>query len=697
MTRIRFLLFVISFTILSILPHRLYAQDPPIVWGEIPRANLEMKTYPADTNASALILCDYGVSTVDQNYDIVFTRIMRIKILTTKGIEWGTHSVQLLTKKHYESINGIEGVTYSLDEHNEIVKTVLEKQDIYEEAVDADITRYSFTLPLLKPGCVVEFRYSIVAQNLWFIRNWYFQYSEPALWSEYRIHSLKTVGFMTVFNKNQPFAITEDVDEKCPEVTLSMTKAGTSELPCYRFRLAMKDIPALREEPFTTTMNDYRSKVNVQLTGWANLYSGVHMIMTDWKKLIDEMMDNTYFGDRIDDTRKVRKQTDAVVAGLTSPEEKLAAIYHWVATSVVCSGKNRLYADNEVNDVLESKTGTNAEITFLLLSMLKSGGIKADPVILSTRDNGKIQDTYPIESQFNYVLAQVTIGSQIFWLDATDPERPMGLLPAEVLNVKGLVVNSDSIKWVRLSTQQRAVESSISSLKVHEDGSISGTIDDSYAEYGGLFVRQSLQQKKNLEVAKEKFNPEASGITIDSVSVTGKDSIDQPIRLIASISSPSYALKNGDLIYLNPQITDRLAENPFKSKERKFPVDYGYPRVSTFVTNITIPDSFEVLERVSDKSISLAGNAAVYTRRVDVAGREIHLLSKVEIRKSEIPPGDYSSLREFYTRVVAAESEQFVLSRIKKVPVSAPADSLNQSMVPDHKAAKKAQKKGKLP
>ena len=127
-------------------------------------------------------------------------------------------------------------------------------------------------------------------------------------------------------------------------------------------------------------------------------------------------------------------------------------------------------------------------------------------------------------------------------------------------------------------------------------------------------------------------------------------------------------------------------------------MDYGFPRLSTFVTNITIPDSFEVLEKVSDKSISLAGNAAVYTRRVETAGREIHLFSKVEIRKSEISPDDYVSLREFYTRVVAAESEQIVLSHIKKAPVSAPADSLNQSNVPDHKSAKKTvKKKGKQP
>ena len=698
MTRIRSFVAVISCMLLHIVPLRLYAQDPPIVWGEIPRADLEMKSYPPDTNASALILCDYGESSIDAHHDLTFVRHMRIKILTEKGYESGTEFINLYTKEHFERIHDIEGTTYSLDEHHDVVKTELESKDIFSEEVKSGWTRYRFTLPSLKVGCVIEFRYKIMTEYLGLIQDWRFQYAEPARWSEYRIYSPQNIGYMTVFTKNQPFEVKENVDVKCRYAIHSSLSYGNDELQCYKIRLAMKDVPALRDEPFTTTMDDYRSKVRVQLTGWATFQRGVKTFMTDWKQLVGDLLKSDYFGDKIDDTRKVRNQTNAIIAGLTSPETKMAAIYDWVSSSIVCSGRNSLEAERDVNDVLESKTGTNAEITFLLLSMFKSAGISADPVILSTRDNGKIQESYPIIDQFNYVLARVMIGTEEYLLDATDPERPMSLLPTKVLNVKGLVVNSDSMKWITLAARKKGTEASISTLELHEDGSISGTIDDSYSEYGGLEVRQSLQAKKNIDVAKEKFDTDVSGITIDSLSVSGKDSINRPIRLLASVSSPNYALKNGELIYLNPQVVHRLAENPFKSKERKFPVDYSYARVTNSIVTIVIPDSFDVIERVSEKSISVAGNAAVYTRRVDAAGRQIHVASKFEILKSEVSPDDYASLREFYTRVVAAESEQFVLSRVKKISVSAPADSLNQNAVPDHKASKKTEKKkGKQP
>lgn len=667
--------------------HRSYAQEAPLKWSEIPKADLEMTSYPADTNASALILCDYGESTIDKDYNLIFSRHMRVKILTMKGYDWGNHAIVLYTKKDNERIYDIEGATYSLDQHHETVKNELESKDIFEEKVDEDYTRYRFALPSLKIGSVIEFRYKILTQNFWFIHDWWFQYSEPARWSEYRIHSPQIIGFMTVIKKNQPFEVKENVDEKCQYSTHSSLSIGNDELQCYRIRLAMKDVPALRDEPFTTTMNDYRSKVDVQFSGWASIRTGVHEVMNDWKKLAGDLLKNDYFGDRIDDTRKVRNQTGAVISGLTTPAQKMAAIYHWVSSSVVWSGKKSLTAEHEVNDVLESKTGSSAEINFLLLSMLKSAGINGDPVILSTRDNGKIQDSYPIVSQFNYVLARITIDSQEYFLDATDPLRPMELLPANVLNVKGLVVNNDSMKWVTLATPKRSIVASAASMIIHGDGSLSGNIDDAYSEYEGLFVRQSLQKKKDIEVAKEKFETEASGISIDSLAIDGKDSISQELRIHSSISSPNYALKNGDLIYFNPQVLHRVSENPLKTKERKFPLDYSYVRNITSIINITLPDSFNVLERVTNKSISLAGDAAVYTRRVEVDERKIQIVSKFEIRKSEIRAENYDDLREFYTRVVAAESEQFVLSHIKKASLPA------KSNIPGQKSLKKGQKK----
>lgn len=134
-------LFIVSTAQLSL------AQEPPVKWGDIPMSDLQMKTLPSDTNASAYILCDYGNAQFDNNVEIVTERLMRIKIFNPKGYEWGTHSVSIYDDEYGETILDIEGVTYSLDEKGEVIKTRLRNSDIYEEKTGEKRITYKFALP----------------------------------------------------------------------------------------------------------------------------------------------------------------------------------------------------------------------------------------------------------------------------------------------------------------------------------------------------------------------------------------------------------------------------------------------------------------------------------------------------------------------------------------------------------------------
>ena len=71
--------------------NRTIAQEkpPPITWGKIPHEHLEMKSFPSDTNASVIILCDYGESKFNNEFNIVFDRHQKVKILNNKGYDWG--------------------------------------------------------------------------------------------------------------------------------------------------------------------------------------------------------------------------------------------------------------------------------------------------------------------------------------------------------------------------------------------------------------------------------------------------------------------------------------------------------------------------------------------------------------------------------------------------------------------------------
>jgi hypothetical protein len=104
-------------TILTIgfLAATIHAQDipPPIEWGKIDPHEVGMTTFPADTAATAVILCDYGESFINNDLNVEYHHHKRIRILSEAGYAWGSYAVTTYEEKDRESVSDIEGVTYT--------------------------------------------------------------------------------------------------------------------------------------------------------------------------------------------------------------------------------------------------------------------------------------------------------------------------------------------------------------------------------------------------------------------------------------------------------------------------------------------------------------------------------------------------------------------------------------------------------
>ena len=173
---------------------------------------------------------------------------------------------------------------------------------------------------------------------------------------------------------------------------------------------------------------------------------------------------------------------------------------------------------------------------------------------------------------------------------------------------------------------------------------------------------------------------------VDSALATGKDSLSAPLQLRAWISSESYAQAAGDLIYLNPHVIARVSDNPFKIADRKYPVDYGYPRQQTATITIEIPEGYEVKEAPANRTFTVGRNDVVFQRLVEKNASAVQLFTKFQINEAELPATLYKNLKEFYSNMVAAQSEQLVLA---KKPIPTPPLASPQPQ------AKPGSKKGK--
>ena len=636
-----------------------FGQDPGVKWGEVPMEDLLMTSFPGDSNATAVILYDYGESKLNNDFNIELTQHLRIKILNEKGYKWGTRTIRLLTEDGEERLDDLEAITYSLDKNGDIVENELDDDNVFEEEVSEKITDYKFTMPALSPGCVIDIRYTTIANSIYDISDWTFQWEEPVRWSEYKVIMPYNINYVFVLVGYENWDIIDQTETSQAFLGTAKAYVGSNIVNCNQYRWVVKDIPAMRDVPYITTLSDYQNKVEAQLAGYAIPGNGLTKVLRDWDTLVKELLDSKSFARAIDVTGDVEDLTAEITKGLTSPKEKLEAIYNWITGSIVWSGAQRVFADNDVDDVLEYKKGSSAEITFLLLSMLKSAGIEGDPIILSTRGNGKLQDLYPIVSQFNLTIARVKIGSDVYYIDATDPLRPLEILPSKILNVRGLAIKEGKPEWVTIASKTGDDMKGVVNIYVNEDGTMSANADVRLGVYSSLSAREDLKDEAEIDKVKSLFDTESAGLDIDSVKFENKDDINSPLEIRAWFSSSTYIQQGGGMMYLNPLIAGRLKDNPFKAEKREFPVDYAYPRRKNIITNINIPASMELKEKYADRSQRLSELS--YKRSSAESETGIQILSKLEINRSEIPPVFYTRLKDFYSRLVSYDSEMLVI------------------------------------
>lgn len=205
--------FSIIFIVLIISLQNAYAKKFPVKFGKVPDKVVKMETYKADTSAVAVILCDYGLSefqyTEHSGFNIVFSTLIRIKILKKEGYAWAKK--QIYTRSRYDDIHKLRANTYTL-EGNKVVKTKLEKSQIYREEVNKYWEVSKFEMSNVKVGSVIEIEYTINS-NSYHIREWAFQSEIPTKISQYIVEIPEYFHYKQLQKGYHPITF-RDVEEK---------------------------------------------------------------------------------------------------------------------------------------------------------------------------------------------------------------------------------------------------------------------------------------------------------------------------------------------------------------------------------------------------------------------------------------------------------------------------------------------------
>ncbi len=448
-----------------------------------------------------------------------------------------------------------------------------------------------------------------------------------------------------------------------------------------RYRYVAENQPALRSEPFITSLEDYRNRLFVQFAAYYEPGFGERRFIDTWDKLAQDLRDHPNFGKHLDSGRRVGDEVEQAIAGLTTPHEKLVALYDHVRTAYTYDGRQRLLMDDEIRDVIAAKTGSTAELSLLLINMLREAEITAFPVLISTRDHGAILRQYPLTSQFNDVVVYASAGGRDYLLKPTNRYRPYDLLPASNLNGMGFLVTNDSQEWIpmRLDKSFRSLTSVEATLS--PDGTLTGTLTSTDGDYAAALRRGNYADADEpATFVRDAYLGSLSGIdvTIDSVSVENEDALDEPFQISAHFQAPSMATVAGDFLYLQPTLVSEWTSNPLKTPVRTFPVDFDWGYNVVYSARITLPEGYRLAESVASTSVRRLDGKVTYQRQVTEVGGAIQVQSRMILSETIFPPERYAELRGFFEEVASGEMEPLVLTN---APL--PVEEVNEAAAPD--------------
>lgn len=162
-----------------------------------------METFEADPDAEAVMLYNYGEAVMEVLNDeirLVYVFHKRIKILSESGYHWAQVSIPYRKGNGEDHINNIQAMTYNVGEDGKIKGTKLDKRDIFEEDVNGTLYNKTFTLPQVKVGSVIEYKYKITSEYFGALRPFYFQRTIPVVYSEFYTRICDWYDYVRLFD-----------------------------------------------------------------------------------------------------------------------------------------------------------------------------------------------------------------------------------------------------------------------------------------------------------------------------------------------------------------------------------------------------------------------------------------------------------------------------------------------------------------
>jgi hypothetical protein len=630
--------------------------------GQVTFDELAMKSYAKDSTANAVVLNEFGESWIDSGGDnnLLHYYHVKIKILNAKGFDKANFDIPLYRDgANRERVTKIEASTFNL-ENSRVTESKLDPKKIFTENKSKYLDLVKFTLPNIREGSVVEVRYYVESPFRFNFRSWEFQSDIPKVLTEYwaRIpgnyhYNITLRGFYKLSGNES------ELVKDC------FTPGGGYKADCALNKYTMRDVPAFVEEDYMTAKSNFLSAINFELSEIHHFDGRKDKVTKEWKDVDHELRTHTDFGGQLRRGKEIfRDNLLQALAGEADSLKKAGLVYDFIKNHYTWNEYFGKYSELGIKKAFDSKTGNVGDINLSLVAALNFAGFQADPVILSTRENGSPVELHPVMTDFNYVIAKVRIQGTTYLLDATDPFLAFGTLPVRCLNGKGRVMTSRGPSyWLDIKPMAKARQVSLVTLTLQPEGNFKGKVDYTTDGYEALQERKKItsfnSEEEYIESVDEKWNK----IRILKYNIANLRQLDQTLNQSYEVEIEGFDNLNKNKLFLNPFFIGDWSKNPFTARERLYPVDLGAPIQDQLSVTLEYPANFEVSNLPAPLSFNLPNNGGRYLFSVQNLGNKVILNSVLTLNKAIYSSEEYPYLKELINKVVQSYQTSLVFNK----------------------------------
>ncbi len=422
-----------------------------------------------------------------------------------------------------------------------------------------------------------------------------------------------------------------------------------------KYSWAVEDVESIKKESYRSVLSDIAPILH-------------YTSFPDW-----DFVDQWYYD--ISTTKaKTSFEVQEVLANLMKGKEnltdmeKVKIIYNYVVKEIRYSSisfRQSGIVPQKASKTINTRIGDCKDVATLFIALCKEAGVKAQMMLVSTRNNG--DDYLPVPSiSFNHAISKVWIDGQEYVIELTSDYLPFSTMGVYLKKSTVLDIdNEPGSKTYKLDlpTRQPNKVNRYGTIVITPDGNLE--VVRSAVRYGELAASmrstyRDIGEEKRIKeltnsISGEFTKVKVHSVVFDSALYNTSDSLYYEYKF--TVTDPFLGFENKKLLKL--PLTDKQQTLDFLNDDRKYPLDlwYMFSEDSRYEKVVLKTPSNYILSSVP-KSLHYKSKFGEYWLTFKKVGKDLHITRIMRFDMDLVKPEDFDEFADFYKNVIKADETQ---------------------------------------